>query len=237
MRRVSKEIIRAATFRELKTRPGGCELEKLIAVAKTPRDRAFASTLGKTGMRISEAIQLKVTNIDFKRGTLTIVHLKERLKLKCPNCDEILGKRHIFCPGCGNKVAQAIREKVEQRRHRMIPVDRDTLRLLDEYLKWRRKFPYRGPLVFPFTRQRGWQLIEKLGRRAGITGLHPHFLRHLLATTWVAKGLDTKKLQVLLGHASIATTMEYVDSSFEQLRSECEKLWEIKEDETAETKD
>ena len=223
MRRVSKEI-RGTTLRELKTRPGGSELERLIAAAKTPRDRAFASTLGKTGMRISEAIQLKVTDIDFDRGTLTIVHLKVRFRSKCVNCGEILGRRHLFCPGCGNKVDQAIREKVEQRRQRMIPVNNDTLGLLDEYLKWRRKFPYRGPLLFPFTRQRGWQLIEKLGRRAGIKGLHPHFLRHLLATTWVAKGLDTKKLQVLLGHAN-------VDSSFDQLKSEYGKLWEAKEDE------
>ena len=213
------------------------QVERLIAAAKNPRDKAFVSVLAKGGIRISEAIQLKESDIDFKRGTLTIVHLKERLKLKCPNCGEILGKRHIFCPGCGNKVAQAIREKVEQRRHRMIPVDRDTLRLLDEYLKWRRKFPYHGPLVFPFTRQRGWQLIEKLGRRAGIKGLHPHFLRHLLATTWVVKGLDTKKLQVLLGHASIATTMEYVDSNFEQLRSEYQRLWGSKEDEGKQAKD
>jgi integrase/recombinase XerD len=73
--------------------------------------------------------------------------------------------------------------------------------------------------------------VEKLGRRAGIKGLHPHSLRHLLATTWVNKGLDVRKLQLLLGHASISTTMEYVDSSFEQLRSEYEKLWEIKKDE------
>lgn len=144
--------------------------KRLIEAGTNPRDKAFISTLGKTGIRISEAIQLKETDIDFNRGTLTIVHLKERLKLKCPNCGEILGKRHLFCPGCGNKVDQALREKVEQRRQWMIPVDRDTLRLLDEYLKWRRKFPYRGPLVFPFTRQRGWQLVEKLGRRVGING-------------------------------------------------------------------
>jgi len=207
------------------------QVEKLIAAARTPRDKAFIAVLAKAGIRISEAVQLKESDIDSKRGTLTIVHLKERLKLKCPNCGEILGKRHLFCPGCGNKVDQATREKVEQRRQRMIPVDRNTLRLLDEYLKWRRKFPYRGPLVFPFTRQRGWQLVEKLGRRIGINGLHPHSLRHLLATTWVSKGLDVKKLQVLLGHASIATTMGYVDSSFEQLRSEYEKLWRTKEDE------
>ena len=209
------------------------QIEMLINSATNPRDKAFIALLARTGIRISEAIQVKTSEIDFQRGTLTIVHLKEKSKLKCPNCGGILGKRHLFCPGCGNKVDKAIREKVEQRRHRMIPVDRDTLRLLDEYLKWRRKFPYRGPLVFPFTRQRGWQLIEKLGRRAGIKGLHPHFLRRLLATIWVAKGLDTKKLQVLLGHASIATTMEYVDSNFEQLRSEYEKLYESKEDEEA----
>jgi len=206
-------------------------VHKFIAAASNPRDKAFISTLGNTGMRISEAIQLKESDIDFKRGTLTIVHLKERLKLKCPNCGAILGKRHIFCPECGNKVGRAIREKVEQRRQRMIPIDHNTLRLIKEYLRWRRQFPYRGSLVFPFTRQRGWQLVERIGRRAGIAGLHPHSLRHLLATTWVARGLDVKKLQVLLGHASIATTMEYVDSNFEQLRSEYEKLWESKEDE------
>ncbi len=211
-------------------------LEQLIAAADNPRDRAFIAFLARTGVRISEAIKVEISDIDRKRGTLTIVHLKERLKLKCPNCGETLGKRHLFCPGCGNKVAQAIREKIEQRRQRIIPVDGDTLRLLDEYLRWRRQFSYRGPLVFPFTRQRGWQLVERIGRRAGIAGLHPHSLRHLLATRWADMGLDVKKLQVLLGHASIATTMEYVDSNFEQLRLEYEKLWGREEDET-ETKD
>ena len=234
MKRVSKETLSDSTLRELKPRPKGNELEKLIAAAKNPRDKAFAAVLGRDGLRISEAIQLKVSDIDFERGTLTIVHLKERLKLKCPDCGELLGKRHIFCPGCGKKVDQITREKVEQRRQRVIPVDPDTLRLLEEYLKWRRQFSYRGPLVFPFSRQRGWQLVERIGRRAGIRGLHPHSLRHLLATTWVAKGLDTKKLQVLLGHASIATTMEYVDTNFEQLKSEYAKLWEIREDDELE---
>jgi len=70
-----------------------------------------------------------------------------------------------------------MREKIEHRRQRIIPVDPDTLRSVEEYLHWRRKFSYRGPLVFPFTRQRGWQIVEKLGRRIGIKGLHPHSLR------------------------------------------------------------
>jgi len=210
------------------------EVERLVAGASNPRDKAFISLVARTGVRISEAIELKTRDIDFRRGILTIVHLKEKSRLKCPHCGESLGKRHVFCPSCGNKVDKAIREKVEQRRQRMIPIDHNTLGLIGEYLQWRHKFPYCGPLVFPFTRQRGWQLVEKLGRHVGINGLHPHSLRHLLATTWVGKGLDVKKLQVLLGHASIATTMEYVDSNFEQLRSEYEKLWKSKEDETAE---
>jgi len=72
-------------------RPG--QVEKLITVAGNPRDKAFISTLAKTGMRISEAVQLKESDIDFQRGTLTIVHLKEKSKLKCPHCGESLGKR------------------------------------------------------------------------------------------------------------------------------------------------
>ena len=205
--------------------------KRLITAATNPRDKAFIAVLARTGIRISEAIRLKASDCDFDRGVLTIVRLKEKSRLKCPYCRENLGKRHIFCPGCGKKVDRVVREKVEQRRQRMIPVDHGTLRLLDEYLQWRLKFPYRGPLVFPFTRQRGWQLVEKLGRRIGIKGLNTYSLRHLLTTMWVSKGLDMKKLQVLLGHADIATTMEYVDSNFEQLRTEYEKLWEIKEDE------
>ena len=213
------------------------QIEKLISACSNPRDRAFIALLAKTGIRISEAVQLEVNDIDFQRGTLRIVHLKERLKLKCPHCGESLGKRHLFCPACGNKVGQALREKIEQRRQRTIPIDRATLGLIEEYLLWRHCFPYRGPLVFPFSRQRGWQLVENLGRRVGIKGLHPHNFRRLLATTWVNKGLDVKKLQLLLGHANFSTTMEYVDSNFEQLRSEYEKLWESKGDEGKKTTD
>ncbi len=213
------------------------QVDKLITAATNHRDKAFIALLARPGVRISEAIQLKVSDIDFKRGTLTILHLKERSRLKCSHCGESLGKRHLFCPSCGNKVGQAVRQKIEQRRQRIIPIDPTTLGFINEYLRWRRSFPYRGPLVFPFGRQRGWQLVERIGRRAGIKGLHPHSLRHLLATIWVSKGLDTRKLQILLGHASIATTMEYVDSNFEQLRSEYEKLWESKEDDGKKTTD
>lgn len=218
--------------RDLKTYLEPEQVDAIIAATTNPRNKAFIALLARSGTRISEAVQLKVNDVDFQRGTLKIVHLKERLKLKCPNCGEALGKRHLFCPGCGNKVGQAIREKSKQQRQRTIPIDRATLGLIEHYLQWRRKFPYRGSLVFPFSRQRGWQLVEKIGRRSGIKGLHPHNFRRLLAISWVNKGLDVKKLQLLLGHANISTTMEYVDSNLEQLRSEYEKLWRSTSDGT-----
>ena len=202
------------------------QLELLIAAASNPRDEAFAALLGRSGVRISEAISIEETDVNFINGTLTIVHLKERIKCKCPSCGAILGKRHLFCPGCGNKVDVSVREKVQQRRQRTIPIDNYTLALIKKYLKWRRQFSYCGPLLFPFSRQRGWQLVEKLGRRIGIKGLHPHSFRHMLATRWASKGLDLKQLQRMLGHASISTTFEYIDSDFDQLKGEYQKLWQ-----------
>lgn len=105
-------------------------IDRLIAATTNPRDRAFIALLARSGIRISEAVQLKVSDVDFHGGTLKILHLKDRLKLKCPHCGESLGKRHLFCPDCGNKVGRAIREKVEQSSqdssesfHREYPVD------------------------------------------------------------------------------------------------------------------
>jgi len=227
----------ASEGKETRRFPEPPNIDELINAALDPRGKAFVALLAKTGARITEIIQLKISDIDFERGALTILHLKERAKLKCPDCGEGLGRKHVFCPGCGNKVQQAIRQRIEQRRQRTLPLDHNTLTLIKQYLEWRQQFSYRGPLLFPFSRQRGWQIVEKLGRRIGITGLHPHSFRHFLATRWVSKGLDIKKLQIFLGHASISTTMEYVDSSFDQLQDEYSKLWNDPENETAEGAD
>jgi len=49
-------------------------VERLIAAGKNPRDMAFAALLAKTGVRISEAVGLKIDDVNFQSGTLTIVH-------------------------------------------------------------------------------------------------------------------------------------------------------------------
>lgn len=197
--------------------------EKLVAAATNPRDRAFISLLGKTFIRVSEEIQIKLSDIDYKKEALSIINRRKYVKTSCHNCGEKLAKKYRFCPACGNSVIQALGEKNEQLCQRIIPINGNSLGLIQEYLEWRHRFPYQGELLFPFSRQRAWQIIEKLGRRIGLKGLHPESLRHLLAARWVNKGLDVRKLRFLMGYANAAKHPP--SFSFEQLKSEYQKLW------------
>ena len=51
--------------------------------------------------------------------------------------------------------------------------------------------------------------LRKLGRRLGITKVHPHKFRRTLATRAIDKGMPIEQVQCLLGHAKIDTTMQY----------------------------
>ena len=68
------------------------------------RDRLLIRLLFHSGCRVSEALALKVEDIDFARGTISIVHLKRRGKLSCANCGARLGASHSFCPKCGVRI-------------------------------------------------------------------------------------------------------------------------------------
>jgi integrase/recombinase XerD len=76
------------------------EVELMEKMAVCFRDRLLIRLLFRLGCRISEALALKVEDIDFEQGTVTIEHLKARAKLCCPECGARLGKSHKFCPIC-----------------------------------------------------------------------------------------------------------------------------------------
>lgn len=62
------------------------------------------------------------------------------------------------------------------------------------------------------TRQRAWELIERLTGTAGITDCTPHTLRHTAATIALEAGVPVQDVQQLLGHKSIETTLRYIRS-------------------------
>ncbi|MDR2179166.1 MAG: tyrosine-type recombinase/integrase [Synergistaceae bacterium] len=63
----------------------------------------------------------------------------------------------------------------------------------------------------PLNRQDMWRILRKRGRQAGIASsrLYPHILRHSCATHLLARGMDMRTLQEMLGHSSIITTQTY----------------------------
>ena len=77
---------------------------------------------------------LKMSDIDFGKGTVTILHLKTSVRLFCLNCKTRLARRHQFCPGCGEEINEATKRQQEQRRIRVLPVDNCTVLMLKDYI-------------------------------------------------------------------------------------------------------
>jgi integrase/recombinase XerD len=89
--------------------------------------------------------------------------------------------------------------------------------LSDKRIRW--LFPGRDP-ARPLTRQTFFLLLKQVAREAGIdpARVSPHVLRHSFASHMLARGADLRSLQMLLGHADIATTQIYTHVLEERLR-------------------
>lgn len=204
------------------------------------RDRLLIKLLFHLGCRISEALALKVEDIDFRKGTVTIKHLKACLKLLCTGCGQRLGRSHTFCPKCGIKVEKAQVEQLERRRQRVLPIDADTLSMLKEYIRRGGPVLRNGKkLIFGINRHRAWQVVKECAERAGLPKLinpetgkvhnvSPHRLRDSFAIHAVKlndSGDGLRLLQEQLGHVSFNTTAKYRKVAGDELKSWYDKLW------------
>ena len=217
------------------------EVVKLEEAGEYLRDKLLIRLLFRLGCRISEALGVAVGDIDFNQGTVTIQHLKTRIKLSCPHCGARLSKAHRFCPGCGLEVAKTVTQEKEHQRFRTLPVDENTLAMIKEYIKRNGPVSRNGQrFLFGINRHRAWQIVRDCARRAGLprlknpeTGIvhnvSPHRLRDAFAVHAVKlddSGDGLRMLQEHLGHASFNTTAKYRKISGKEHKEWYGRLWE-----------
>jgi integrase/recombinase XerD len=205
------------------------------------RDRLLVRLLFHSGCRISEALALEVSDVDIDAGTIRIQHLKSRLRLSCNVCGTRLGKSHTFCPKCGIAVKDAVAKALEHRRMRLLPLDKETLEMLDEFITRGGPIKYEDKiLIFGIGRHRAWQIIKDYAVKAGLprlvnpeTGkihnITPHKLRDAFAVNAIKhddSGDGLRLLQEHLGHVSFNTTAKYRKVAGEELKGWYDKLWQ-----------
>jgi integrase/recombinase XerD len=162
------------------------EVERIIAAPDvgTPlglRDRALIELLYATGMRVSELVGVRSTDLHLDDGYLTCIGK---------------GSKERLVP-VGDEAAAWLRHYLRDGRRALLK-GRSSPRL---FLNARG-----GPL----TRVGFWKILKAHGRRAGVTrGLSPHVLRHSFATHLLEHGADLRAIQLMLGHADLSTTQIY----------------------------
>jgi len=216
------------------------EIAQMEKAADNLRDRLLIRLLSRLGCRISECLGIGVEDIDLNNQTITIRHLKTCVKLSCSECSARLGRYHIFCPVCGNKVDKAQNEQQQHRRQRILPVDSQTLEMLRDYIDRGGPVIKEGKeLIFGINRHRAWQVIKTCAQKAGLpkiinpeTGrvhnVSPHKLRDAFAIHAMKlndSGDGMRLLQEHLGHRSFNTTAKYRKVAGEEHREWYEKLW------------
>jgi integrase/recombinase XerD len=171
------------------------EMETLLGqpAEATPagiRDRAILELLYASGIRVSELATLTLNRVNRQMGFLVTV-------------------------GKGRK-------------ERIVPVGRSALQWLARYIEQARPVFLKkrtSSVLFlnrsgeGFTRQGLWKLIKKYARMANLERkVHPHTFRHSFATHLLEGGADLRSVQVMLGHADIATTQIYTHVTRDRLK-------------------
>jgi len=154
------------------------------------RDRAILELLYATGVRVSELLGIRVTDLD----------LDERLVVVTGK-----GNKERIVP-FGRTAAETLLRYLQHLRSRLDQGESDGILFLNQ----------RGQ---PLSRMWVWSLVKDSAEAAGIPRkVSPHTLRHTFATHLLEGGADLVAVQELLGHSDISTTQVYTHIDREYLR-------------------
>lgn len=211
-----ENVTRARRPQRLPMVLGTSDTQSLLAHC-TGTPGLIARLLYGTGMRVNEALSLRVADVDLKRGVITVRQGKGgKDRTTClPHClkaalaeqiaergrqhavDAARGMADVELPDAiGRKYPNACREITWQ-----------WLFSTSNYQTCHRTGAYRRHHIDARTIQR---TIKQAAKAAGLTqAVHPHTLRHCFATHLLESGTDIRTLQELLGHRDVTTTQIY----------------------------
>lgn len=167
------EVLSTEEMNRLLEQPAGSSPKEL-------RDKAMLELLYATGIRVSELISLKLSDVN--------------LQMEYVSCMDVHRERII---PFGKKAKEALKRYLKDGRPKLIE---------DEESEW--LFTNCSGQIM--SRQGFWKLIKFYGGKAGIDSeITPHTLRHSFAAHMVGNGADLKAVQEMLGYADISATQVY----------------------------
>ena len=173
----------------------GKEVELLLEQPKCSdmkgyRDKAMLELLYATGIRVTELISLKVSDLN--------------LPLEYIHCGSEAKSRII---PIGAQAKASLHKYMERVREHMISVPEEEALFVNCNGR-------------PMTRQGFWKIIKSYARRAGIEeDITPHILRHSFAAHLIENGADLRSVQEMLGHSDISTTQIYTKLTNQKLKN------------------
>ncbi|HIJ81371.1 MAG TPA: site-specific tyrosine recombinase XerD [Desulfuromonadales bacterium] len=154
------------------------------------RDLAMLELLYATGLRVSELVNLKLREVNLDSGYLLTIGK---------------GSKERLVP-IGESARLQVGTYLETVRSRLDPLKENRHLFLSR-------------LGSAMSRQAFWNIIKKRALLAGIhKSISPHTLRHSFATHLLENGADLRSVQLMLGHADLATTQIYTHVTRERLK-------------------
>ena len=146
------------------------------------RNKTIIEILYGTGIRVSELIELKISNIFFKENLIRVLGK---------------GDKERFVP-IGLKAKKSIIDYIDNdRKYQKIEESSNDILILSKYGK-------------KITRHMIFTLIKNISKKSGITKkISPHTFRHSFASHLLKNGADLRTIQLILGHENITTTEIY----------------------------
>lgn len=169
-----------------------------------PKDYLLILILARSGIRVSECINIKARDINNRK--ITIRQLKTKTKTYRNACIDIKTDREC---------------KTYIRKCNLKP---------DDYV-----FYSNNNKKKHISRQYAFMIVKKCCEQVGIKkignrGPHPHNFRHGLAIQLLDAGVDIRKIQIILGHQSYATTASYLRFGGAEIQADYDKVINDEED-------